>query len=304
MEMIINLLLLFFMPLIFSGAITRVKSFWSGRRGPSIFQPFYDVVRLLKKGEVVSETSSFVFQVAPAAALASVITAGLVVPLAGCRPMFYFGGDFVAFACLFAVGRYCMVCSALDCGSSFEGMGASREASFSILVEPGFLAAFASLAMLTNIGSFRGILSQIDSHGGSLFLVAGLGAILLFIMLLVEGCRLPVDDPATHLELTMIHEVMILDNSGPGLAMITYSAAMKMFLISALLVNLFIPANLATPVAVAVFIVATLAVAVCVGIVESLIARFKMLRNPDFIFFMVISAVVLFALTVIGGKTW
>jgi len=136
MKTLINLLLLLFMPFIFLGAITRVKSLWAGRKGPSIFQPLYDIIRLLKKGEVVSSATSFVFAVAPAASLAAVVTAGFVVPLAGCRPLVNFGGDFVAFACLLAAGRFCLICSALDTGSSFEGMGASREAAFSLLVEP------------------------------------------------------------------------------------------------------------------------------------------------------------------------
>nr|HPN13977.1 NADH-quinone oxidoreductase subunit H [Spirochaetota bacterium] len=240
MEIIINIALLFILPFLFLGLINRVKSIWAGRRGPSIIQPFRDFMRLMKKGEVISTTASFVFRIAPSVNFAAVIAAGLIVPMAGGKSIISFEADFILFAYLLAAGKFLTVAGAMDTGSAFEGMGASREVTFSALVEPAFFVIIASLSLISGGLSFDKIFSV--AHNASVaYLVLPLGVIALFIMLLTEGCRVPVDDPNTHLELTMIHEVMVLDNSGPDMGFIVYAAAMKMVVIGSIIANLIIP---------------------------------------------------------------
>ncbi|MDD5697757.1 MAG: NADH-quinone oxidoreductase subunit H [Victivallaceae bacterium] len=218
-----NLVLLLLVPPLLDGIINRVKSFWGGRMGPPLLQPFFELLKLLRKGEVISSTTTFVFRGAPAIALAAVFAAALTVPLFGARAVISFEGDFVVFAYLLALSRFGLILSALDTGSSFEGMGSSREALFAAFAEPGFLVIVSSLACFTGCRSFAAVIQALHSPACGL-LIAAPAAVGLFILMLAEGCRIPVDDPATHLELTMIHEVMILDNSGPGLAFILYGS--------------------------------------------------------------------------------
>ncbi|MFA6713748.1 MAG: NADH-quinone oxidoreductase subunit H, partial [Victivallaceae bacterium] len=237
----LNILLLIFAPLLMAGIIKRVKALWSGNKGPSLFQPFYDIFRLLKKGEVVSSASSFVFRAAPVVSLAAVITAALFVPLAGRQAFLSFNGDFLAFAYLLALGKFFMIAGAMDTGSSFEGMGGSREAAFSTFAEPGFLILLASLSLIAGCKSFSDVFSALHGAGTFNFILAALVSLSLFIFILAEACRIPVDDPETHLELTMIHEVMILDNSGPGLAFMIYGNYLKMFLLASLIASALLP---------------------------------------------------------------
>ncbi|MCU0848850.1 MAG: NADH-quinone oxidoreductase subunit H [Spirochaetes bacterium] len=299
LETVINILLLFILPFFFLGLINRVKSFWAGRQGPSIIQPFRDFIRLMKKGEVISTTSSFVFRIAPSVTFASVIAAGLIVPLAGGKAALSFEMDFILFAYLLGLGKFMTVAGAMDTGSSFEGMGASREVAFSALVEPAFFVIIASLGLISGGLSFEKIFT-ITRGGDMAVLVLPLGVIALFIMLLVEGCRVPVDDPNTHLELTMIHEVMVLDNSGPDMGFIVYAAGMKMIVIGALIANLIIPNGIPFWAALASFLGVTAALAVVIGTIESVMARLRMTHVPQFLLFMtaisvvIVSTVVLF----------
>jgi formate hydrogenlyase subunit 4 len=299
METSINIALLFIFPLLFLGLINRVKSFWAGRRGPSILQPLRDFIRLMKKGEVISTTSSFVFKIAPSAVFASVIAAGLIVPLAGGKSIISFEADFILFAYLLAAGKFLTVIGAMDTGSSFEGMGASREVTFSALVEPAFFVIIASLGLVSGGTSFERIFS-ITRGGDMAFLVLPLGVIALFIMLLAEGCRVPVDDPNTHLELTMIHEVMVLDNSGPDMGFIVYAAGMKMIVIGAVIANLVIPSGIPFWASIGLYTGIVASLAVVIGTIESVMARLRMTHVPQFLLFMtaisvvVISTVMLF----------
>ena len=155
----VSLLLILFVSLFFSGFIVRTKSIFSGRKGPGIFQPMRDIIRLWKKGSVVSTTTSFIFQIAPSAYFASVLMAILMIPLGGNPGLISFDGDFIMFAYLLAFGKFLMIVSALDTGSSFEGMGASREALFSMLVEPAFFILLGSFALFTGQTSFHEIFS-------------------------------------------------------------------------------------------------------------------------------------------------
>jgi len=223
-----NAVILLVAPLFFVGIIGKVKGLWAGRRGPRLTQPFLDVGKLLGKGEVLSTTTSAVFRIAPSVELASALCAAALVPMAGGRAMLSFEGDLVLFAYLLAAGRFIGALAALDTGSSFAGMGSAREVLFSALAEPAFFLAVGTLALFGGTASFASLFAALGSGDAWSWTAVGLCAAALFLVLLVEGSRLPVDDPATHLELTMVHEAMILDYSGPDLAFIQCATAVKM----------------------------------------------------------------------------
>lgn len=283
-----NLAVVAGMPFVFIGVINRVKSLWAGRQGPPILQYWYDFRKLLQKGEVISPTTSYIFRLAPTVNLVAVLFAGLLAPIVAHQSIVDFEGNFVLFAYILALGKFFSVLSALDTGSSFEGMGASREVTFSSLAEPGFFLLLASSALLTGHLRFETIFAffQIPQQGVLAVLTVILLAFALFIMLLVEGSRVPVDDPNTHLELTMIHEVMILDNSGVDLAFLTYACAMKMVILGTLIANVIIPVGTNALLSFCLLLLILLALAVVVGCVESLTARLRMNHVPQFLLLM------------------
>jgi len=282
-------------PFFFIGIINRIKSIWSGRKGPSIFQPYYDFLKLLHKGEVISKTTSFIFKITPSINIAAVLFALLILPIPGVGSVINFPGDFVLFAYVLAFAKFMTVLAAMDTGSSFEGMGASREVTFSTIIETAFFILVGSLALLTRQSSFEAVLNMLNLAPGYSILVKVLLVVSFFIMLLTEGSRVPVDDPNTHLELTMIHEVMILDYSGPDLAYILYAAALKMVVISMLIANLVIPAGLSFELTLLAFIFSLIAIFILIGLVESLIARSRMSHVPQFIFLMTALSLTAFA---------
>ena len=268
------------------GIINRVKAKFAGRHGKPVLQTYYDIAKLLRKGEVISRTSTWTFAVAPSVALAATLCALALLPLGGAVSPLAFAGDFVLAAYLLGMGRFAIMLGALDTGSAFEGMGASREATFSALAEPVFFLALMVLTSLC-LGLGHGtdtafsLSTMVGGQTAGAWLT-GKGELLLlpvifFILLLVENCRIPVDDPNTHLELTMIHEVMVLDHSGPNMALILYGAALKLWFFAALIAGLITPAlPLWQQVGLRVAIV--LLLAVVVGIVESVMARLRMER--------------------------
>lgn len=270
------------------GIINRVKAKFAGRHGKPLLQTYYDLARLMRKGEVISRTTTWVFACGPAVALATALCAIALLPLGGAASPLAFGGDFILAAYLLGMGRFAIMLSALDTGSAFEGMGASREATFAALAEPLFFLALLVLTSVTlDMGRGPHAAFSLSSMFGGQIAGAwamGRGELLLlpcifFILLLVENCRIPVDDPNTHLELTMIHEVMVLDHSGPNLAMIVYGAALKLWFFAALIAGLVTPAlPLWQQTGLRVLIV--LLLAVVVGIVESVMARLRMDRVP------------------------
>lgn len=294
----LNMLMLLILPFLFIGIINRTKSFWGGRKGPPLFQSLYDVIKLFKKGEVISHTTSFVFQIAPVISFASIICAGLFVPMVHQKSILSFEGDFLLFSYILATGKFFNIISAMDTGSSFEDMGASREALFSSLVEPAFFMMMGTLGILAERLSFSSIIS-FSQRGEYVLLISMLCVIILFVMLLTEGCRVPVDDPNTHLELTMIHEVMVLDNSGPDFALIQYGAAMKMLMISSVMINLMLPDSLFGAGFIAAFIAMMALIAMIIGTLESLMARVRMTHVPKFILFMSSISFILLSVTVL-----
>jgi formate hydrogenlyase subunit 4 len=298
MMKIIFIALLIVSPLFFIGLINKVKAIWAGRKGASLLQPYYDFSKLLKKGEVISKTTSFAFRLSPSINVAAVLFVLLMIPVPGLGSVLHFEGDFVLFTYSLALAKFFTVIAALDTGSSFEGMGASREVTFTTIVETAFFVVLGSLALLTNQFSFESIFAAINLSLVYTPLIKILLVVSLFIMLLAEGSRVPVDDPNTHLELTMIHEVMILDNSGPDLAFIHYAAALKMTIISVLIANLLIPPGFISPVALILFAMILLVVFIAVGLVESLIARSRISHVPQFLFLMTALSLTAFAIIV------
>jgi formate hydrogenlyase subunit 4 len=292
------------LPFFFIGIINRTKAIWAGRKGSSVFQPYYDFSRLLRKGEVISKTTSFVFIITPSLNVAAALFALLFIPIPCIGSMISFPCDFILFAYTLGLAKFMLVLAALDTGSSFEGMGASREVTFSTLVEMAFFIVLGTLALLTNQISFEAIFATITVSAGYSLLVKILLVASLFIMLLAEGSRVPIDDPNTHLELTMIHEVMILDYSGPDLAFMVYAASMKMMLIALLIANLCIPPHVPSIAALCLFIGILLFIYSSVGAVESVIARSRMSHVPQFIFVMTALSLTAFAVVaffLLGG---
>jgi formate hydrogenlyase subunit 4 len=238
----VGFILILIASLFFTGIVIRTKSILSGRKGPGIFQPMKDIFRLWRKGSVYSTTTSFLFQIAPSAYFASVIMAILMIPLGNTPGLISFDGDFVMFAYVLAFGKFLMILSALDTGSSFEGMGASREALFSMLVEPAFFILIGSFALFTGHTSFHSIFSTLHYGSHISYMLGALATFVFVLIAMIENSRMPVDDPKTHLELTMVHEVMILDNSGFDLGLIMHTANLKFVMYGAIISNFFIGA--------------------------------------------------------------
>jgi formate hydrogenlyase subunit 4 len=260
------------------GLINRTKAWVAGRRGPPLLQLYYDLARLWRKGVVMSTLASPGFLIGPAVAWVAVLGAALLLPLGPHASALGFRGDVLVLIYLLALARFCTAWSALETGSAFEGMGAAREVSYAVLAEAAIVAAVLSLSAQSGSTSLAEMLVPAGGPGAVLL---GAG---LFTVLLAENCRVPFDDPATHLELTMIHEVMVLDHSGPPLAAILHGASVKLLLFSLLLVQAVLPIGALEPLAAAAaLILGVLAVTLCVGLVESLLARLAFRRVPLFL---------------------
>lgn len=274
-----------FLPPLLLGVIGKTKATLTGRIGAPLLQPYHDLWKLLRKSAVYSGTTSVVFRLAPVAALAAMLTAALFVPIAGRPSLVSFPGDLILWVYLLGLARFAIVVAALDTGSSFEGMGASREVTFSSLVEPALLIALAVVATLTHSLRLEEMFGSAVVHAWYAASPAlALVVASLFIAMLAENARVPVDDPLTHLELTMIHEVMVLDHGGPDLGFILYGSAVKLFLFGALLVRLVCPFSVGGAWRDgAVFIAGLLVLAVMVGLVESAMARLRLVRVPQFV---------------------
>jgi len=273
-----HLLLLLLVSPLLAGIISRVKAIIGGRHGAPILQLYFDIAKLMRKDMVLSDTTTWVFGAGPILAVAVPLLASVLIPFGSISTApVSFSGDFVLFAYLFGLSRFFTILAALDTGSSFEGMGAAREATFSCLAEPTMFIVFMVLARLTGDLSLAGMLSA-GGAGIPLFLAA----VCLFIVLLAENCRIPFDDPNTHLELTMIHEVMVLDHSGPNLGLIEYGAAMKLFVLAVVLADVILPTSTGSVwLDIARFSGLILALTVSIGLVESAMARLRMVRVPQ-----------------------
>jgi formate hydrogenlyase subunit 4 len=287
------------MPVALVGVINRTKSWAVGRKGPRLLQSAYDLVRLLGKRPVVSHTASPLFRSGAYVALVCGLLAASMSPILGNYAPLRFDHDFIVVAYTLGFARIALMLCAMDVGSSFEGMGAAREASFSAYAEPALFLLIGTACAATGMTNFAALIGTLHSTPHYGLIVAPL-CVTLLILLQAEAARVPVDDPLTHLELTMIHEVMILDHSGPELAAMQFSAALKMTLYAGLisaLINPFSPAD--APLACALASLGLmLAVALVVGIIESLSARLPMRWVTRYL--SIASAAALLAMAVIG----
>ncbi len=264
------------------GIINRTKALFAGRQGPPLLQLYYDIAKLLRKGAVYSRTTTVIFRAGPIVGLGAALLALLFVPLGSVPAPLCFKGDFVAIVYLLGVMRFFTVIAALDTGSAFEGMGASREVQFSALAEPALFLGLAAVVLAT--GEFS-LTAALGAASPGMRTGSGIAMALVFMawlaVFLAENSRIPVDDPNTHLELTMIHEVMVLDNGGPDFAFVLYAAALKMWILGAFLAGLLAPAGTGnTLLDAGAGLAGMLALAVVVGVVEATTARLRLLRVP------------------------
>ena len=230
--------------------------------------------------------------------MASVLFAGLFVPLAAGSAVVNIAAGIIIFAYTLSLGKFVSLIAAMDTGSSFEGMGASREACFTSIVEPAFFMIIASIMLLSGNYTFDSLKTILANAGSYGVLITIFAVVVLFIMVLIEGSRVPVDDPATHLELTMIHEVMILDNSGSDLALFTWANGIKMLLISSLIANMIIPSGISDWLSIVLYLLIMFIISVLIGTVESGMARLRMSHVFEFIFVMSSLALVVFSLVI------
>jgi formate hydrogenlyase subunit 4 len=263
------------LPPLLPGIINKVKAWAAGRRGPPVLQLYYDLARLWQKSVVQSRATSPAFLAGPAVAWTAILGAAMLVPIGPVGTALSFRGDVVLLLYLLALARFATAWAAMETGSAFEGMGAAREVSFSVLAEAALIAAMLTLSVQTRSVSLSTMLAPFPG-AGVVLLAAG-----LFTVLLAENSRVPFDDPNTHLELTMVHEVMVLDHSGPPLAVIMHGAALKLMLFSVFLTESVLPVGAIGPIAGIVLLIAgVLTTALGVGLVESLMARFAFRRVP------------------------
>jgi formate hydrogenlyase subunit 4 len=271
---------------LFSGIVNKLKARLSGRFGASVLQPYFDLVRLARKETVYSRSSGFIARLAPVVVWSTTAFAMLLLPVGPFPASISFDGDFILLAYLLGLGRFLQILAALDVASSFEGMGASREARFAVFAEPIFFFTFGSLALVTGRFSLQSIASGItwDKPLFPVFMVVS--SISIFFLMITECSRMPVDDPNTHLELTMIHEVMILDASGFDLMLYQHAAALKLLLYAFLISSLLNPFAWLNPMAAVVLFVGVLVVlAACLAAIETLMARFKLVLVPQFLLY-------------------
>lgn len=298
----ISLLLILISSLFFVGIIIKVKAKIAARKMPSVLQPVYDVIRLFKKGAIYSQTTSVIFKIAPLVYFSSVALAVLFIPIGSNEGLLSFEGDFVFFAYLLGIGKFMTIISAMDTGSGFEGMGANREALYSMLIEPAFFILIGSLALFTNNVSFHDLFLhlQLDTN---LYYIIGIASVCVLIYIaMVENSRMPIDDPKTHLELTMVHEVMILDNSGFDLGLIHIASWLKFSIYGALISNFIISNSWAFYWQILAFLGTQFAFSVTVGILEAFRARNKMEKNPQWLIMLSAISVVVFLTALIITK--
>lgn len=273
------------------GVIARLKAWIQNRQGASIFLPYSDLWKLLRKEDLVPDTASALFRLAPAILLAATVATAVFVPVLHGGSLAGATGDFILMVYLLALGRFFLVLGAMDGGSTFGGMGASREALVSTLAEAPLLLGLTAVAILSRSVSVQNIVQwTLTRDFFELSAVHALAFVALALVAIAETGRIPVDNPTTHLELTMIHEAMVLEYSGPSLAWIEWASAVKLNVIIALLIALFVPWGMATAVtpmalliAVAVYALKVLLLAGAIAIVESSVAKLRMYMVPDFL---------------------
>ncbi len=286
MRSIIILALAIFLAPLYSALILKVKAFFGGKKGPPLLINYFTLGKLFKKGSVYSTSTTFIFKLGPMVSLSTAVTVLMFLPIAGQPPLFSFNGDIILLLYLFGLGRFFTIAAAMDTASPFEGMGAAREAYFPIICEATLFMILILFTILTgqlNLAAYFSSgqpLMLWQTAGSPLFFVV----IAFFIVLLTENSRVPVDDPATHLELTMIHEVMVLDHSGPDFALIELGSFLKLFFYATLVSLLICPISFGNTLAdIGLFFCILSLVYAAVGVTESVMARYRMDKVPQFV---------------------
>ncbi len=291
-----------------NGVIRRLKARLQGRRGAGILQPYFELAKYLRKDAVVSADASWLFTATPYVVFAAVALAALLVPSIYLGSHLGFVGDLVVLVYLLGLARFFTLLAAMDTGSSFTAMGSSREATLSALAEPALLLGLVMAALPAGSLQLATATSHTLAQGFTLSPVKALSLAALVVIVIVETGRVPVDNPATHLELTMIHEGLVLEHAGPGLALMTWAAAVKQLLLITVIIDLFVPWGAATSLtlpalglALGVYLGKLLIVAIAIGLVESCIAKMRLFQVPDLIGgSFVFSVLALFSFTLLG----
>ncbi|BCG54879.1 respiratory chain complex I subunit 1 family protein [Alistipes indistinctus] len=289
MSVVLNL----FVALMLPGIIVRTRALLAGRKGAPFYQHISRLGALLCKAPVYSSATGFVFRLAPVVYLASTVAAMLLVPVGDFSAVLAFNGDIVLFCYLLALGRVMLILAAMETGSSIDGMGASREALYGALLEPALFLVAGTLALVSDSLSFSQVFAGVGSGTPEMVVVMVLVMYALFKIMLVEAGRIPVDDPRTHLELTMIHEAMVLDYSGFDLALITLAGWSKAGLLAVLAASAFASVLYWDTIVV---LLLGLAAGLAIGIVESFLARSRMARNSTYIVTILAVALVAFVI--------
>jgi len=283
---IISLLIVLGFAPLFAGLVNKLKAIFTGRLGAPVLQPYSDLKRLFRKETINANSSSFISVISPTINFVAVVIAAAMLPIGFERPLISFEGDIILFAYILGLARFFQILAAMDIGSSFEGMGASREAAFAVFAEPIFFFTLGSIAFISGLTSIYEIYHSIRLDNVTYIVFIIICSISVFILAVTECSRMPVDDPKTHLELTMIHEVMILDNSGVDLFLYQYSSHIKLFIYAILETSFFYPFGIRSyTVAIVIFVVVITALSISLAIVETITSRFKMKSIPHYLLF-------------------
>lgn len=283
---IFSILLILLLAPLFAGLVNKLKAWFTGRVGAPFYQPYFELLRLYKKETINAKGSSFVSRISPVINFVFVILAAVILPVMFLKPIISFKGDIILFAYILGTARFFQIMGAMDIGSSFEGMGAAREAVFALFAEPIFFFAFGSIAFISGHYSFYDIFSNIKLDNIYYIIFIIICSISVFMLAVTECSRMPIDDPNTHLELTMIHEVMILDNSGFDLFLYQYSSYIKLFIYSILEISLFYPFGTLSPfIQIAIFLAGFVFLAVSLALIETITSRYKLKNIPLYLLF-------------------
>ena len=281
-------LILLLAPLL-TGIIKKTKAFFQTRKGANIFQPYFDLYKYLQKESVVAEHTSWIFRVTPLIYFSSMLVVAAIVPVVATHSLLAFTGDIILVVYLFALARFFLALAGLDAGSAFGGMGSSREMAIAAIAEPAFMLPLFTMAVAAGTTNLTGIVQSVGNGGeGALTVSHLMSFVALFVVAVAETGRIPVDNPDTHLELTMIHEGMILEYSGKNLALLSFSVSIKQLLIFTLLVNIFFPWGIASVFEIGalisgtlVFILKLLVTGIVMAVVETSFAKARLFKVPD-----------------------
>lgn len=285
------ILILVLAPLL-TGIIKKTKAFFQTRKGPNIFQLYFDLYKYMQKESVVSEHTSWIFRVTPLVYFSAMLVVAAIVPVLSTHSLLAFTGDLILVVYLFALARFFLALAGIDAGSAFGGMGSSREMAIGAIAEPAFMLPLFTMAVAAGTTNLSGIVQSVALGGNGVLTVAHLMSfVALFMVAVAETGRIPVDNPDTHLELTMIHEAMLLEYSGRNLALLMFSVSIKQVLIFTLLINIFFPwgvvfvsAGIGTLLTgTLVFIFKLFVVGIVMAVVETTFAKARLFKVPDFL---------------------